>query len=213
MIDVIPAVLPRTAKEFREAAERFASAGVHRAHLDICDGNFVPMKTIGGYKELRGLGGPLMWDVHLMVRRPEKSLGHWTGIPAADRLLFHVESTDRFADIAAAVRSTGRRAGAAVNPETPLSALEDVRGYADIVQFMTVIPGAQGRQFLPWVLENIAKFRRDYPDVPVAVDGGVTPDTAGGCVHAGASILVSGSFVLKSPDIARAMQEIQDSVE
>jgi ribulose-phosphate 3-epimerase len=171
------------------------------------------MKTVLGYPELMRHRSDLAWDVHLMVRRPEEFVDHWWGVEQADRFFIHVESTDKFPVLAGHLHGHGRRIGAAVNPETPLNALEAVAGDADLAMFMTVIPGSQGRQFLPWVLANVRKFGSAHPRLPVAVDGGITPITAPGCVHSGAGILVSGSYILKSPDVAKAIQNIRDSVE
>lgn len=211
MIEIVPAILTSSAKEFRDAAERLVKAGVRRVHLDIGDGAFVPMETISGYKELMETDFPLDWDVHLMVRRPEEFVDHWWGVPRADRFIMHVEATDDFAMLAEHVHGHDKHIGAAINPETSRSLLERVIPKADMVQFMTVIPGGQGRAFRPEVLEHVRQIREDHPDIELAVDGGVTPDTAGACVAAGANILVSGSYVLSSADPVRAIEELQAS--
>lgn len=209
MIEIVPAILTDNAKEFKELAQRLVAAGVRRVHLDIADGAFVPMETITGYKELMESDIPLDWDIHLMVRRPEEFVDHWWGVPRADRFIMHVEATDDFAMLAKHVHGHDKHIGAAINPETSRSALEEVIGSVDLVQFMTVIPGGQGRKFRPEVLEHVKQIREDHPNIELAVDGGVTPDTASACVAAGANILVSGSYVVGSADPARAVQELQ----
>jgi len=213
MIEFVPAILTDRAGVFKEQAERLVTAGVRRAHLDIGDGVFVPTTTIDGVSELMALDLPLDWDVHLMVRRPEEYLARWWQVPRADRFIVHVEATDQFDVLATQAHDRGRRIGAAINPETPLERLYAVLNAADLAQFMTVVPGAQGGEFLPWVLERLAQTHAEYPQMELAVDGGITPQTAPACAAAGAHLLVCGSYIAKAPDVVRALQELEDSVK
>lgn len=213
MIEVVPAVLPKTEAELHGAMERLTAAGVRRVHLDICDGSFVPTRSIAGVQELLAHDWGVTWDVHLMVRTPEDVLPSWWDVASAQRLIVHVEATERIGDLAAHAHGHDRHLGAAINPETDLDRLEEAVGHVDLAMFMTVFPGAQGRTFVPEVLARIRTFHGDHPTVPIAVDGGITPETAPRCVAAGASTLVSGSYILGGSDITGAMQEIQGSVQ
>ena len=212
MIEVIPAVLVKTEEELVAAVRRLEAAGVSRVHLDICDGEFVATQTIEGFGELARLETTIKFDVHLMVRSPERFVDHWWQCACADRFIFHIESTDMFSQLAEHGHSHGQMIFAALNPDTALEKLSAVTGY-DGVQFMTVHPGLQGQDFLPDVLPKISRFHQAHPDMPIMVDGGITPDTAAQCAVAGASTLVSGSFVMKSEDLAGAIQLVQSKAE
>ena len=212
MIEIVPAVLPRTEQEFSSAMERLTAAGVSRVHLDVCDGLFVPTRSINGYELAASRDWGVTWDVHLMVRQPESELEHWSGIHAAERFFVHVETTDNMEVMSARLRSDGRLLGGTINPESSLDRLEDAAPFIDAAMFMTVFPGEQGRPFIPEVLDRLRDFHGDHPTIPVAVDGGVTPATAPACAMAGAGILVSGSFVMTHTDVAEAIQELQRSI-
>jgi ribulose-phosphate 3-epimerase len=212
MIEIIPAVLPRTLDELRAAAERFAASGVRRASLDVSDGIFVPNETLSGYEELSTDDWGLEWDVHLMVQQPEDVIDRWLDMDSVERLIVHVEATDKIAELSGRVRARSKQFGVAINPDTPLDKLDAVAEHVDLVQFMTIIPGEQGRPFDREVLARIKQSHEAYPDLPIAVDGGVTPQTAPLCVQAGATILISGSYVLKSEDIGQAIETLRQSV-
>lgn len=211
MIEIIPAILTSSAKEFHELARRMADAGVRRVHLDIGDGSFIPTETILGHVELMGTDLPIDWDVHLMVQHPEEHLEHWWSVERAERFMVHVESDGDFLAVAEDIHRHDKRIGAALNPGTARTLLEPIIGEIDLVQFMTVIPGKQGGQFLPWVLEHVRQMHEERPDLEIAVDGGVTPDTAHQCVAAGSNTLVSGSYVVGSGDIGKAVQALRQA--
>lgn len=211
MIEVIPAILTDNEEEFVRLMRGLEAAGETRVHLDICDGEFVPTQTIQGYPELAKLTTSLKVDVHLMVRRPEQYVDHWWSCACADRFIFHVEATDMFDTLAAHAHGHGHRVIAALNPDTPAERLERPAGVCDGVQFMTVHPGLQGQEFLADALPKISRFRNNHPGLPIFVDGGVTPATAPRCVAAGASVLVSGSYVVKSATIQKALARLRSS--
>ncbi len=204
--------MTESGEEFVRQVHILERLGVRRVHLDIADGMFVSRRTIDGLEQLRRMQTSISFDVHLMVQKPELQCAVWCQIPNAERLLIHVESTHAFGAIHAQTVQHGKILGAVINPETPLAQLEAVFATVELVQFMTVHPGAQGRSFVPTVLDKITEFHAAHPHIPVYVDGGVTPATAPGCVHAGATTLVSGSFVMRASDPARALQELAQSV-
>jgi ribulose-phosphate 3-epimerase len=212
MTEIIPAILTDSEEELVRLVHIFERAGVTRAHLDICDGQFVPTRTVNGYDQLRRLSSKIKWDVHLMVQDPEHHIDHWWKSGLADRFIVHVEATEMMPTLADHCHGHGNQFWAAINPDTPLGKLTGQECAIDGATFMTVVPGAQGRPFRADVLEKIKLFKAERPEVPVMVDGGITPDTASQCAAAGASILVSGSFVIKSPDTAAALEELRTSV-
>lgn len=212
MVDIIPAILTESEAELVRLVRIFEQAGVTRVHLDVCDGIFVPTRTIKGYEELARLETPILFDVHLMVSRPELACAHWCTSTRADRFLVHIETTKNFPELAGHAHECGKKLGASINPETPLERLEAVAASADLVQFMTVHPGQQGRAFVPEALERMRQFQAAHPDITIIADGGVTPQTASSCAMAGASILVSGSYVVRAADPARALSELASAV-
>jgi ribulose-phosphate 3-epimerase len=212
MTDIIPAILTDSADELVRLVHIFERAGMPRIQLDICDGVFVPTRTIAGHEELKRLTCTVKFDVHLMVQQPEMACPDWCTVPCADRFLIHVETTSDFGALCEHAKSCGKTLGAAINPDTPLEKLEAAAQHTDLVQFLTVHPGAQGRTFVPEVLERITQFRAAHPDVTILVDGGITPETAPQCIAAGADVLVVGSYFVHSPDIAQALEVLRKSI-
>ncbi|MCC6934774.1 MAG: hypothetical protein IT406_03765 [Candidatus Yanofskybacteria bacterium] len=208
MVDIIPAILTESETELIRLVRIFERAGVSRVHLDVCDGVFVPTRTIKGYEELARLETSVKFDVHLMVARPELACANWCASVRADRFFVHVEAVQDFAILAGHAHECGKTLGAAINPETPLARLDAVVGHTNIIQFMTVHPGQQGRTFVPEALERMRQFHATHPDIVLSADGGVTPQTAPSCVAAGASLLVSGSYIVRAADPARALAEL-----
>lgn len=211
-MEIIPAILARTPEEFSVSYRCLRDAGVKRIHLDICDGEFVLTETISGFQELASLEGDVKFDIHLMVQRPEEYVDHWHACSCADRFIVHAEATSMIHELVDHAHGHGNEFFVALNPDTPLERIEPYRQSLDGVQFMTVHPGLQGQSFLSDVLPKVRRLHGQYPEMPISIDGGITPATARSCVEAGASVLVSGSFVLGATDIRQAIHELQSSV-
>ncbi len=209
MVEIIPAILAKTPEEFREAVRKLEPYA-ERVHLDIIDGIFAPNTTVQGFKELGELETPLAFDVHLMVQRPADILGEWLKTKA-DRFVVHVESEGDLKELARTIRGQGKQMGLALNPETAGQRAEPYLDLVHLVQFMTVHPGFQGEEFLPEVLDKIKWFYQHHGHTPIAVDGGITPETAADVAKAGATILVAGSYIMSSADPAKAIEELKNS--
>ena len=210
MVEIIPAILANSSEEF-EKMLRLIEPYSPRVHLDIADGVFVPNETISGYSELELISTGLKFDVHLMVENPVDQISHWYEIDKADRFIIHVES----ADITTAIkefRDMGKSIGLTLNPDTSITSIEPFVNYSDFIQFMTIYPGFQGRDFLDHVVEKIRSFHKKYPGVLIAVDGGINPTTAKSVIEAGADMLISGSFVLKRGNVGKAIAELREAV-
>ncbi|TSC74639.1 MAG: ribulose-phosphate 3-epimerase [Parcubacteria group bacterium Gr01-1014_44] len=184
---------------------------VERAHLDIADGIFVPNMTITGFSEIETIETTLKFRVHLMVSKPENHVVRWLNTPA-DSFTFHIESTRQAIAVIEKLREAEKEIGLALNPQTPLSAIEPFINEIDFVHFMTVEPGFYGGGFVEEVLDKMSDFHYFYPDKPIVADGGVTPETAPKLVQAGANILVSGSYIFNSDDPAKALEELRQSI-
>ncbi len=212
MVDIIPAILTESEEELVRLVHMMERAGVKRAHLDICDGVFVPTRTVKGYEQLARIQTDIIFDVHLMVQNPEEQCAHCCAVKNADRFLLHVETVKDFAMLCSHAKQCGKTIGAAINPETPMERLKAAKGTTNLVQFMTVHPGRQGRPFVPEVLERVAMLHAAHPDITIMLDGGISPQNARACAVAGASALVSGSYVVRSADMRRAIEELQAAV-
>lgn len=207
MIEIIPAILTNSADEF-EKIIRQIEPYTTRAHLDIADGIFVPNETIKGYPELERTSTSLKFDIHLMVKDPLKQLDEWDNKEIADRFIIHIES-DNVSTAIEMIKKKRKNVGLALNHDTPVNILEAYVNSVDFVQFMTINPGFQGRDFQDNVVETIKVFHKKYPEIVLAVDGGINLATAKIAIEAGASILVSGSFIIKSGKPGKAIEELR----
>lgn len=211
MIEIIPSILVKTKEELLEkisAVEQLAEW----VHLDIADGIFVPNMTMAGFSEIETIETTLKFRVHLMVSKPENHIVRWLRTPA-ESFTFHVESTSQVMEVIEKIREAEKEVGLTLNPETPLSAIEPYINEIDFVHFMTVSPGFYGGEFVEDVLDKMSDCHYFYPDKPIMVDGGVTPETAPKLVQAGANILVAGSYIFKDGNPAKALEELKNSIQ
>lgn len=208
MIEVIPAILVKTAQEFERMVRRLEGHTAW-AHIDIIDGEFAPNTTIKGYEELLAIETPLRFEVHLMVQKPADVLPHWYPTKA-ERYIIHAESEGDHGAIITDITEHGKQGVLAFNPETDADRFEALFPHCHHVQFMTVHPGFYGSPFVESSVEKIADFHMRHAGVPIAVDGGITPEIAPKVITAGATILVSGSYITHSEDISKAIEILQN---
>ena len=183
-------------------------------HLDVMDGTFVPNISFG-FPVIDAIASkarkPL--DVHLMIVEPGKDIERVARTGAA-MVSFHLEAAgERTSETLALARSCGMKAGLVINPDIPVENLFPYLEEVDFILIMSVFAGFGGQKFIPESLERIAtlraEIRRRGLDVPIEVDGGVSPSNAADLKQAGASILVAGSSVFKAPDPAAAIAAMQ----
>lgn len=210
MIEIIPAILTDSSVRLKELILKLEPY-TRRVHIDIADGVFVPNKTINGYGEIKEIESALKFDVHLMTAQPEKYLKEWM-YTQADRFLMHVESEFDIEKIIDQMHKNNRKVGLVLNPETSVDELKPFMDKIDLIQFMTVHPGFQGGEFVKNVVDKIASFHQQYSDIIIMCDGGITSETAPDLVKAGVSILVSGSYIIKSADAGKAIKELEASI-
>ncbi|MBI2669954.1 MAG: ribulose-phosphate 3-epimerase [Candidatus Yanofskybacteria bacterium] len=211
MTEVIPSILVKTKEELLSKILA-VETHVERIHLDIADGIFVPNMTMLGFEEVESLDTNLKIGVHLMVSKPENHIVRWLETPA-DKFIFHIEATNKAQEVIDAVKEADKTIGIAVNPQTPVNKIGPYIDQVDFVHFMTVEPGFYGGEFVESVVEKIKDFHFYYPDKPIEVDGGVTPETAPKLIEAGASMLVAGSYIWESKDIKAAIQKLQAATD
>lgn len=207
MVEIIPSILAKTKEEVLDKMVTLEPY-VDRVHLDVADGIFVPNVAVGGIDKIEDLETRLSIGVHLMVSKPENHIVHWLETPA-DKFIFHIESTQKALTIINDIKEQERSVGIALNPKTPVSAIEEFIDQVDFVHFMTVEPGFYGGKFIEKVIDKISDFHYFYPDKPIEVDGGITSENAARLVAAGASMLVVGSYIFENNDIGMAIDSLK----
>lgn len=218
IVKLSPSVLSADFARLGEQVAEAAAAGADYIHIDVMDGHFVPSITIGPLVVAairRCTKVPL--DVHLMIEKPDEHLKQFAEA-GADILTVHVEACPHLHRTIHAIRGLKVKAGASLNPATPLSSLEEVLDQLDLVLLMTVNPGAGGQPFIESMLPKIARLRQMIdtraPGVELEVDGGINASNAGSVVKAGGRVLVAGSAVFNKKDtVAEAVARIRAAAQ
>ncbi len=211
---VAPSILSADMGRLGAQVEEVMEAGARVIHFDVMDGHFVPPITIGPLvlsgiaDQVHDAGGAV--DVHLMIEAPERQIEEFAKA-GADSITFHEEATPHASRTLTAVRDAGCLSGIAINPGTPVEAVQELRGLADIVLCMSVNPGWGGQSFIETSPEKIERLAPLIGKARIEVDGGVDVDTAGPLAAAGASLFVAGSAVFGADDPAAAYRAIADA--
>ena len=192
------------------AAER---GGADLIHVDVMDGHFVPNLTVGPpvVRSIKRVARvPL--DVHLMITDPDRYVAEFAEA-GASMISVHAEVLPHLHRTLGLIKSFGVRAGVALNPSTPVVAIEEVAADLDFVLVMTVNPGFGGQTFIARSPSKVRAVRRlldrEGSAAPIEVDGGIELHTVGAIVEAGAEILVAGSAVFHGPDPEAAARELK----
>jgi len=199
---IAPSILSADFARLGEEIAAIEGAGADYIHVDIMDGHFVPNISFGPLvmASVRKLT-TLPFDVHLMIAPVDAYVGPFARA-GADIITVHAEAGPHLHRTLQAIRAEGKKAGVALNPATPVSALEHVIGDIDLLLVMSVNPGFGGQSFIPEALTKLrqAKALIGGRDIDLEVDGGVSADNAQAIVEAGANVLVAGSSVYGGND-------------
>ena len=217
-IKIAPSILSADFCRLGEQVTEAEAGGGDYIHVDVMDGHFVPNITIGPLvvKAVRR-STRLPVDVHLMIESPERYLADFCAA-GADGLSVHVETCPHLHRTVHQIKELGCRAGVALNPSTPVVALEEVLLDVDLVLVMTVNPGFGGQALIEGTLSKIQRVRamldEQGSEAELEVDGGIDPETAPRVAEAGATVLVAGSAVFGAREgIAEAISCIRAAAE
>ena len=216
-IKIAPSILSADFARLGEQVADATKAGAHYIHVDVMDGHFVPVITIGApvVEAIRPFTN-LPLDVHLMIERPEGQIEQFAQA-GAGIITVHAEVCPHLHRVIEAIKERKVRAGVALNPATPLSLIDEVLPELDLVLLMTVNPGFAGQAFIEGVLDKIARLRRILDEkglgAELEVDGGISAETAPRAVAAGARVLVAGSAIFnRNESVAQAMDRLRASL-
>jgi len=208
-----PSILSADFSRLGEEIRAVEKAGADIIHVDVMDGHFVPNITIGppvvaSVRKVTDL--PL--DVHLMIADADRYIEDFARA-GADWITVHVEVCPHLHRTVSRIKELGKKAGAVLNPATPLASLDEILGDLDLVMLMSVNPGFGGQSFIRSSIKKIQTLRKMIAErglgVGIEVDGGISPATIGDVAGAGANIFVAGSAVFGQQDYAKVIREMK----
>ena len=216
MLNIAPSILSADFTKLGEQVALVQESGLKLLHIDVMDGVFVPNISYGSpvIQSLRPLTD-LTFDVHLMITEPSRILQNFID-DGADQITVHAEACTHLHRTVGQIKEAGLKAAVALNPATPLSALDYVLDDLDMVLIMTVNPGFGGQTFIPQMMQKITVLRKEIErrglSTDIQVDGGVDASNISAIKKAGANVFVAGSAVFKG-DVLQNIAALQTALD
>lgn len=211
MIELAPSILSADFSRLGEDVKEIEIAGANLIHVDVMDGHFVPNISYGS-TVMKSLCGKtkLPFDVHLMIENPDQYIEDFV-TDQTEYITVHQEACRHINRTLQHIRSLNVKPGVAINPGTPVSALEYIMEDADLILIMSVNPGFGGQKFIPSAIrkaQELKTLREERGlDFRIEIDGGINTDNARTVIDAGVEILVAGSSVFKADDVQKRVKE------
>ena len=199
----VPAVIAETQEELDKILSRIYRVA-DRIMLDIMDGEFVENESLNF--DFTSKPGP-EYEAHLMVVNPLEWMTKLLG--KVQRVIVHLETIDNIQKLLDYSRGNGIEFYVAINPDTEIEGLAHILEVLDGVLVMTVTPGRYGSKFISDTLKTVELIRSWNPSIPIEVDGGMNPETSKLAREVGATIIASGSYIVKSRDVRQAIEQLQ----
>jgi ribulose-phosphate 3-epimerase len=215
MIEIAPSILSADFTKLGEDIRAVEAGGAGVLHVDVMDGKFVPNITIGlpVVKSIAKIAR-IPIDCHLMIEEPSRYAVQFVEAGAA-MVSVHVEADYHLHRTLTAIREAGGKSGIAINPATPLVALEEALPFADFVLIMSVNPGFGGQKFIHTALDKVRRLKMMISDrglpTKIEIDGGIDATNIAKVVEAGAEIIVAGSAVYGTGEPTKAVQELLEA--
>jgi len=214
---IAPSILSADFGRLKEEVQTVEAAGADYIHIDVMDGHFVPNITIGpvvveAVRQITRL--PL--DVHLMIENPDRFIPDFAKA-GADILSVHFETCPHLHRTITLIREHSVKPAVVINPATPVSFLDQILEYVDMVLIMSVNPGFGGQKFIPGAVKKIQALKQMINDrrltVDIEIDGGITPDNVALVCKAGADVVVAGSAVFHAKDYRETIIRFRKEME
>ncbi|HUF04048.1 MAG TPA: ribulose-phosphate 3-epimerase [Aridibacter sp.] len=215
MFEIAPSLLSADFTRLDEEIRAVKEGGATVLHVDVMDGHFVPNITIGlpVVKSLRKATDMII-DCHLMITEPSRYAVQFVKA-GADMVSVHVEADVHLQRTLTAIHDAGAKAGVAINPGTPVSALEEVLPFSDFILLMSVNPGFGGQSFIETSYDKLRKLRSAIIELGlptrIEIDGGIDVTNVAKVVEAGAEIIVAGSAVFGAGTPTESVKEMIDA--
>lgn len=212
MLELAPSILSADFSRLGEEISAVEAGGASVLHFDVMDGRFVPNITVG-LPVLRSIKKitKMKVDAHLMIVEPGRYAVEFVKA-GADMVSVHVEADDHLHRTLSAIREAGAEAGIAINPGTPLVALEECLPFADFILLMSVNPGFGGQAFIPTSLDKLRRLRSMIGErglkTRIEIDGGIDETNIGDVTGAGAEIVVAGNAVFGKGEPEAAVRRL-----